>query len=107
MSAIVKQLSDYLPTALIASLSGVKDTSQVRKWARGVLEPTHASAARLRFALEQTQRITDAESAKVASAWMTSANEQLGYALPLKTIREDRFKEVADAVGAFIDGYAG
>lgn len=104
---VVEQLGEFLPTALIASLSGVKDTSQVRKWARGTLEPTHASAARLRFALDQAHRIAGVESVKVASAWLTSANEQLGYMLPLKAIREDQFKEVADAVGAFVDGYAG
>lgn len=106
-SDVIEKLGEYLPTALIASLAGVKDTSQVRKWARGSLTPTAASAARLRFALDQAKRIADAESVKVASAWLTSANEQLEYALPLKAIREDNFKDVAAAASSFIDGYAG
>lgn len=104
---VVENLGSYLPTALIASLAGVKDASQVRKWARGTLVPTSASTTRLRFALDQAHRIEAAESAKVASAWLTSANEQLDYALPIKAIREDKFKAVADAVTSFIDGYAG
>lgn len=105
--AVISHLGEFLPTALIASLAGVKDPGQVRKWARGELDPTPASTTRLRFALDQAQRISSDESIKIATAWLTSANEQLDFVLPLKAIREDRFKEVADAVNAFLEGYAG
>lgn len=104
---IIDQLGEYLPTALIASLAGVKDAGQVRKWARGELDPTPASAARLRFTLYQAQRIAGAESVKITAAWLTSANEKLAFALPLKAIREDHFKEIAEAVNTVVDGYAG
>lgn len=104
---LIEQLSNFLPTTLIASLSGVKDAGQVRKWARGELAPTPASAARLRFALDQAQRIASEESVKIATAWLTSANELLAFELPVKAIREDRFKDVADALHAFVDGYSG
>lgn len=106
-SEVVEKLREYLPSALIASLAGVKDPGQVRKWLRGDLSPTPASAARLRFALDQADLVAAAESMKVASAWLTSANEMLDYALPLKAIREDRYKEVAAAARSFIDGYSG
>lgn len=75
MPETIEGLGEFLPTALIASLAGVKDASQVRKWVRSELDSTSASAARLRFALDQAQRIAGEESARIATAWLTSANE--------------------------------
>ncbi|MGO1231440.1 hypothetical protein [Glutamicibacter arilaitensis] len=104
---VVEALTGFLPVALIASGAGVKDPGQVRKWRNGALKPTAVSAARLRFLLDQATYIAQHESREIATAWLTSANEQLGYQLPLKAIREERYKEVAEAAKAFVDGYAG
>lgn len=108
MAEVTEALCELLPSALVASLAGVKDSSQVRKWARGDLEPTLASAARMRFTLEQAWEIEAAESARVAQAWLTTANRVLGYELPIKAIRDDRFAETAAAAMAFLeDSYEG
>lgn len=104
---VVEELGEYLPIVLIASLAGVKDASQVKVWALGTVAPTPAAVARLHFALKQARRIAGVESAKVATAWLTTACEPLGGALPLKAIREDHFEEVTRAVSAFLDGYSG
>lgn len=104
---VVEALTGFLPVALIASGAGVKDPGQVRKWRNGALKPTAVSAARLRFLLDQATYIAQHESREIATAWLTSANEQLGYQLPLKAIREERYKEVAEAAKAFVEGYAG
>lgn len=106
-SAVVEALTGFLPVALIASSAGVKDPGQVRKWRSGALKPTPTTAARLRFLLDQATYIAQKESREIASAWLTSANEQLDYDLPLKAIREERFKDVAEAVKSFVNGYAG
>lgn len=106
-SEVVEALTGFLPTALIAAGAGVKDPGQVRKWRSGVLKPTAASAARLRFLLDQASFIADNESREIAAAWLTSANEQLDYELPLKAIREGRYKDVAEAAKSFVSGYAG
>lgn len=104
---VVEALTGFLPVALIASGAGVKDPGQVRKWRSGALKPTAVSAARLRFLLDQATYIAQHESREIATAWLTSANEQLDYQLPLKAIREERYKDVAEAAKAFVDGYAG
>lgn len=107
MPEVGGQLGEFLPTALIAFLAGVRDVGQVSRWAHGEIGPEPNPEARLRFALDQAHRIAEVESVKTADSWLTSANERLGYTLPLKAIREDHFKEVADAVDSFVDGYAG
>lgn len=104
---VVEALAGFLPVSLIASSAGVKDPGQVRKWRSGALKPTAASVTRLRFLLEQASYLAQNESREIATAWLTSANEQLDYDLPLKAIREERFKEVAEAAKAFVNGYAG
>lgn len=106
-SEVVEALTGFLPVALIASCAGVKDPGQVRKWRSGALKPTAASAARLRFLLDQASYIAQNESREIAAAWLTSANEQLDYELPLKAIREERYKDVAEAAKSFVNGYAG
>lgn len=106
-SEVVEALTGFLPVALIASSAGVKDPGQVRKWRNGALRPTAVSAARLRFLLDQATYISHHESREIAAAWLTSANEQLDYDLPLKAIREERYKEVAEAAKSFVNGYAG
>lgn len=101
---VMMELSALLPSSLIASLAGVKDPSQVRKWARGELEPTIPAASKLRFALMQARDIEAAQSSRVAQAWLTTANKMLAYDLPIKAIREERYAETAAAATSFIEG---
>jgi hypothetical protein len=81
----------------VASLAGVKDPGQVRKWARGELEPTQPAQQRLRFARDVLHEMESTHSKKVAQAWAISVNPGLGYDSPLKAIREDRFQDTAAA----------
>lgn len=102
-SDVVQELCDVLTSKLVASLSGVKDPGQVRKWARGGLEPTQPAQQRLRFAHDILNEIEGAQGKRAAQWWATSANPRLGYESPLKAIREDRFQETAAAASALLD----
>jgi hypothetical protein len=107
-SEVVQELCDVLTSKLVASLAGVKDPGQVRKWARGALEPTRPAQQRLRFAHDVLHEIESAQGRKVAQAWALSINPRLGYESPLKAIREDRFQETAAAATALLeDAYDG
>ncbi|QHK18522.1 hypothetical protein GU243_00535 [Pseudarthrobacter psychrotolerans] len=107
-SEVVQELCDVLTSKLVAGLSGVKDPGQVRKWARGDLQPTQPAQQRLRFAHDVIQEIESAQGRRVAQAWAMSINPRLGYESPIKAIREDRFQETAAAARALLeDAYDG
>ncbi|MFH5880235.1 hypothetical protein [Arthrobacter sp. NA-172] len=107
-SEVVQELCDVLTSKLVAGLSGVKDPGQVRKWARGDLQPTQPAQQRLRFAHDVIQEIESAQGRRVAQAWAMSINPRLGYESPIKAIREDRFQETAAAAKALLeDAYDG
>lgn len=72
--------------AIVASMVGVEDPGQVRKWRNGALVPTVAALEKLRFMLTQAWAIEDAESVPVAPSWLTSANSRLDYQLPITAI---------------------
>jgi hypothetical protein len=105
---VVQELCDVLTSKLVAALAGVKDPGQVRKWARGVLEPTQPAEQRLRFGLDVIQELEGSLGRKVAQAWALSINPRLNYQSPIQAIREDRFQEVAAAAKALLEeGYDG
>lgn len=108
MPKIVRELCEILTTKIVASLAGVKDPGQVRKWARGVLEPTHEAEQRLRFALDVIHEIEAARDRQVARAWALSINPRLDYGSPIKAIREGRYAAVDAAAKALMeDAYDG
>ncbi|WP_422934226.1 hypothetical protein [Sinomonas sp. P47F7] len=100
---LVQELCDLLGSKLVASVAGVKDPGQVRKWARGELEPTQPAQQRLRFAYDILHEIEAAEGRRVAQAWAISVNPRLDYGTPLKAIREERFQETAAAAKALME----
>jgi hypothetical protein len=105
---VVLELCDVLTSRLVSALAGVKDPGQVRKWARGELEPTQPAQQRLRFAHDVLHEMESTHGKKVAQAWAISVNPRLGYDSPLKAIREDRFQETAAAAKALLeDAYDG
>jgi hypothetical protein len=105
---VVRELCDLLGSKLVASMAGVKDPGQVRKWARGELEPSQPAGQRLRFAYDILHEIEAAEGRRVAQAWAMSVNPRLDYGTPLKAIREDRFQDTAAAAKALMeDAYDG
>ncbi|WAH95590.1 hypothetical protein [Arthrobacter sp. MMS18-M83] len=102
-SEVVQELCDVLTSKLVAALAGVKDSGQVRKWARGELEPTQPAEQRLRFTLDVIQEIGGTHGQKVAQAWALSINPRLDYQSPIQAIREDRFQEVAASAKALLE----
>jgi len=107
-SDIVQELCEVLTSKLVAGLAGVKDPGQVRKWARGELNPTQPAEQRLRFAHDVIQEVGSAQGLRVAQAWALSINPRLDYESPIKAIRDDRFAETAAAAKALLeDAYDG
>lgn len=108
-SDVVQELCDVLTSKLVASLAGVKDPGQVRKWARGELRPGQPAEQRLRFAHDVIiQEVQSTQGRRVAQAWAMSINPRLGYESPIKAIRDDRFQETAAAAKALLeDAYDG
>lgn len=104
ISEVVHELCDALTSKLVAGLAGVKDPGQVRKWARGELEPTQPAQQRLRFAYDLMQEIENSQGKRVAQAWAMSINPRLNYQSPMKAIREDKFQETAAAAEALMEG---
>jgi hypothetical protein len=100
---VTHELCELLTSKLVASLAGVKDSSQVRKWARGELSPQQPAHTRLSFAYDILQNIEAAAGRRTAEAWAMSVNPRLGYDTPIKAIREDRFRETAAAADALLD----
>jgi hypothetical protein len=108
IAVVAQGLCDLLGSKLVASAAGVTDPGQVRKWARGDLEPTQPAEQRLRFAYDLLHDVEAAEGRRVAQAWAMSANPRLDYGTPLKAIREDRFQDTAAAAKAMMeDAYDG
>lgn len=103
ISDIVGELCELLTARVVASLAGVKDPGQVRKWAKGQLSPIQPAQQRMRFAYDILTEIEDSHGRKVAQAWILTINPRLGYESPIKAIREDRFPETAAAVKALLD----
>lgn len=108
ISEVVQELCDVLTSKVVAGLAGVKDPGQVRKWARGELQPTQPAQQRIRFAHDVIQEIESTLGRRVAQAWAMSINPRLDYGSPIKAIREDRFQETAAATKALLeDAYDG
>lgn len=105
---LTSELCDALTARVVASLAGVKDPGQVRKWAAGRLVPTQPAQQRLRFAYDRLHEIERSQGRKTAQAWMITINPRLDHESPVKAIREDRFRETAAAAQALLDeGYDG
>lgn len=100
---VTRELCDVLTSRLIASMAGVKDSSQVRKWARGELVPSQPARTRLSFAYDTLRMIEASEGQRTAEAWAMAVNPRLNYDTPIKAIREDRFRETAAAANALVE----
>lgn len=103
IAQVTEELCGVLTSSLIASMAGVKGSSQVRKWARGELVPSQPARTRLTFAFDILRTIEASEGRRTAEAWAMSVNPRLNYDTPIKAIREDRFREIAAAVDALVE----
>ncbi|WP_417234944.1 hypothetical protein [Arthrobacter sp.] len=97
---VVRELIDVLTANLVASIAGIKDPGQARKWARGELAPRPPAEQRLRFALETFNLIAESSSPRRAQRWFLSINPQLEFQSPIQAIRENSFRLVGSAARA-------
>jgi hypothetical protein len=101
---IVRQLNAHLGTTLVAASTGTKDRGLPLKWAKpdGPM-PREEAQRRILFLHRVWRQLAEAESDHVARSWMIGGNPLLDEDTPVTAIREDRYKEVAAAVTAFLE----
>jgi hypothetical protein len=95
---VVAALRELLGPRLVAYLGAVRETRAVHQWADGTREPSDAVQQRLRVALQVAAMLTEAESPRVAQAWMQGLNPQLEDRSPARLLREGDVQEVGPAV---------
>ena len=95
---VVDALRELLGPRLVAYLGSVRETRAVHQWAEGTREPSDAVQQRLRVALQVAAMLTDAESPRIAQAWMQGLNPQLDDRSPARLLREGDVQEVGPAV---------
>lgn len=97
---VVRELIEVLTANLVASLAGIKDPGQARKWGRGELVPRPPAEQRLRFAMETFDLLAGANTSQRAQRWFLSINPQLDFRSPIQAIRENSFQSVGIAARA-------
>lgn len=101
---VVRRLNSHLGPLLVATLAGSKDPKAPHRWARPAGSvPGPAFQKRLFLAHRVWIAIADAETDSIARAWFVGGNPFLEEDTPLTAIREDRHKEVAQALTAFLE----
>lgn len=106
---MVRQLNSALGATLVAALAGNRDRKISYRWARedGPV-PKDESVARLQLAHRAWSVLSAAEGEHVARMWFIGANPWLGEVSPVEAIRDNRSREVMNAVTAMIeDRFAG
>lgn len=101
---LVRRLNSHLGPLLVATLAGSKDSKLPYKWAKpDGTTPGPAFQKRLQLAHRAWLIIADAESEAIARAWFVGGNPFLDEDTPVTALREDRHKEVAHALTAFLE----
>lgn len=101
---LVRRLNNHLGPLLVAALAGSKDKKLPHKWAKpDGPTPGPAFQKRLQLAHRVWISIADAETEAIARAWFIGGNPFLGENTPITAIREDRHKEVLQALTAFLE----
>lgn len=102
---MVAELLDQLGPTAVRAMTGTRDRGMPARWAReDGPTPRSQTQDQLRLGYRVWVMMRDAETARVAAAWMTGANPRLGEDTPLTAIRELRSAEVVAAATAFING---
>jgi hypothetical protein len=95
---VVGTLRELLGPQLVAYLGSVRETRAVHQWADGTREPSAAVQQRLRVALQVVAMLAEAESPRIAQAWMQGLNPQLDDRSPARLLRDGDVDEVGPAV---------
>lgn len=100
---LVRELNENVGTAVVQSMTGVKDRTLPTKWAKDDGPVPRADAQqRLRLGYRVWRTIELAEGRNVALAWLLGANPRLEETTPVTFVRELRTREVVGAAEAFI-----
>jgi hypothetical protein len=94
----VGTLRELLGPQLVAYLGSVRETRAVHQWAEGAREPSAAVQQRLRVALQVAAMLAEAESPRIAQAWMQGLNPQLDDRSPARLLRNGDIDEIGPAV---------
>lgn len=101
---LVRRLNSHLGPLLVASLAGSKDSKLPYKWAKqDGPTPGPAFQKRLQLAHRVWLSLADAESEAIARAWFIGGNPFLDEDTPITALREDRHKDVFQALTAFLE----
>lgn len=101
---LVRRLNSHLGPLLVASLAGSKDSKLPYKWAKlDGPTPGPAFQKRLQAAHRVWKSLADAENEAIARAWFIGGNPFLQEDTPITALREDRHKEVFQALTAFLE----
>jgi hypothetical protein len=95
---VAATLRDLLGPQLVAYLGSVRETRAVHQWAEGAREPSAAIQQRLRVALQVAAMLADAESPRIAQAWLQGLNPQLDDRSPARLLRDGDLDEVGPSV---------
>jgi hypothetical protein len=95
---VVQALREILGPRLVAYLGSVRETRAVHQWAEGQREPSESVQQRLRVALQVSSMLSEAESPRIAQAWIQGLNPQLDDRSPARLLREGDVQEVGPAV---------
>ena len=106
--ALVRELNAHVGTAVVQSMTAVKDRTLPTKWAKDDGPVPRAEAqARLRLGYRAWRTVEQVEGPSVALAWLLGSNPHLGEVTPVTYVRDLRAAEVLDAAVAFVeDTYA-
>ncbi|ROS52512.1 hypothetical protein EDF50_0975 [Frigoribacterium sp. PhB24] len=100
---VADELVRGLGPTLVAALTGSRDRKLPAKWAKpDGPTPTVAFTQRLQLGHRAWATLVTDESAHIARQWFIGGNPLLGEDTPLTAIREDRGREVIEAVAAFL-----
>ncbi|MFJ2356176.1 hypothetical protein [Frigoribacterium sp. NPDC087798] len=92
-----------LGPTLVAALTGSKDRKLPAKWARSDgPTPGPDFTRRLQLGHRAWAALVQDEGAHIARQWFIGGNPLLGESTPLTAIREDRGREVIEALTAFL-----
>lgn len=101
---MTRQLNAHLGPTIVAALAGAKDKGQAIRWARpDGPRPRAEAVGRLQLAHRAWTQLSIGENEHVARAWFLGGNPFLGEDTPVTAIREDRRKEVMNAVAALLE----
>lgn len=100
---VVGQLVRVLGKQLLAFMVS-KDAKSVQRWAKGESRPRERDEKILRNAYQVYALLDQVEGDHTIRAWFMGMNPQLDDESPAEALAEERYRDVAAAARAFVNG---